>query len=287
MTGTGVQSVITVVQPGPVIAKIHVTFAVNYSCPGAETLQGSTDFTIFPSGRIVREDLSIQPSTDTLAKAGNCGCQQESDSANFKNLFFGTFWAFDPTGATQVQPDGTPVVDDVYAACTMYAKRAVGVSFEYIAGTAVRYHAQTTASHALDWDIDQTSLAPTPQNMTSAIQVSNTPPASAADCNAIIAKLADVPLDIGNTPMGTSGHDGIYRDTVPHTAPFVIKPETLNVPPGWAISVDLAGSDHATIVRSPPTGHPALVQRELGTTFLMFFPDGLAPGETITITPTS
>ena len=289
MTGTGVQSTVSVVESGPVLAKVHVAFAVNYACPNAETLQGTSDFTIFPSGRIVREDLNVQPSTDTLEKTGTCGCQQESDAANFKNFYFGTFYAFDPTGATQVQADGTAVPDGVFAACTMYAQRAVAVQFDqFQSGVSTRYHAQKTASHAYDWASDQTELAPAQQGTTSAIFVSNKAPASLAECGGLIGRLADVPLAIGTETPAKTGHDGVYRAITPHPEPFVIKPVTDNIPPGFAIAVDLGGADHATIVRSPDLGTPpAMVQREQGTTFLIYFPDGLAPGETITITPTS
>src|SRR5262249_39581886 len=51
---------------GPAVAKIHVTFSVDYSCPNKQTAAGAIDFTMFPGGRIVREDLAITPSTDQL-----------------------------------------------------------------------------------------------------------------------------------------------------------------------------------------------------------------------------
>jgi hypothetical protein len=272
---------------GPAVAKIHVTFEVAYSCPNKQTAAGAIDFTMFPGGRIVREDLAITPSTDQLTKVGNCGCQQESNPTNFHDLVFSSYWAFKKTGATQVLANGNlvnPNTDDQFAACTMYPGFTIGVSWNQQGDVGTRYSPHETASHVLAWSnsSDPSMLAPTPQSMTSAIQIDNKPPMAQSDCAAVLALLDDVPLQIGNTMLGSTDHDGIYRDLTPHTSAFDIKSNAATVPSDFAISVDLGGADHAVI---RPEGIVATAQREDGNRFLIVFRDGMNPGDVITIEP--
>jgi len=281
--GESGRSDITVIAAGPAVAKIHVTYAVDYTCPDPQTLSGTTDFTIFPSGRIVRED-SGQPSTGTLGKTGACGCQQETDPQNFHDLSFSSFWAFAPDGATQVQADGSPVDVDVFDACTQYATRSVAVSWVMQAGTSTRYHASAAASHILDWTSDATSLAPDLKSIASTIQIDNT----GASCHDVLARTAFAGLSVDDVTLSAPDHDGIYRDPMPHKGSFVIVPSGKALPPGFAMSIDLGGAHHALITRTPSIAGPvAVVQPDDGDRYLLFFPAGLALGESITIEPQS
>lgn len=295
IAGTGhgevaARSQITTLLAGPAVAKVRVSYEVDYLCPAAQTLVGTSDFTVFPSGRIVREDFVTTSSTSRLTKVGSCGCQQETQPQNFHDLAVTTFWAFDPVRATQVQRDGSPVTsqrDDVLEACTMYPERAIGVAWGYQAGIGVRYQPHAAASHVLDWtaSTDHTALDPAPRAMVSAIQISNQPPAAPSDCAAVLAGLADVPLQIGDAQAALTDHDGIYRDPAIHTGRFTIKPAGFAVPPGFAVSIDLGGASHAVLSRSPAAARVGITQREAGDRFLIVFPEGLAPTETITIEP--
>jgi hypothetical protein len=283
--GTVSSSTIMPILNGPAVVKVNVTYEVDYTCPGPEKLKGETDFTLFPGGRIVREDIMVTPSSDHLSKVGNCGCQQESNPTNFHNLFFTSYWAFAPANATQVQADGSPVTEDVYTACTMYPDRAIGVAWETKAGTGTRFHPNAAAAHILDWVRDQTGLDPTPQSITSAIQISDSTPAGASDCGKVLALLADPPLQIGNTLHDSSDHDGIYRDLAVHDAPFTITAHGADVPAGFVISVNLGGATHARVTRSPAKDEIGVAQRESDTRFLIAFTDGLAANESITVEP--
>jgi hypothetical protein len=289
MRGLASRSQITAVMAGPAVAKIRVTFAVDYDCPNAETLAGTSDFTVFPSGRIVREDTMVVPSSDQLGIVGHCGCQQETNPQNFHDLFFASYWAFDPIGATQVQADGSAVVNDVYAACTMYTPRAIAVAWKpQSGGTNTRYHPQLTASHLYDWPTaNHKMLAPTAQSVTSTVAISDTPPTAASDCGKILAALADIPLQIDGTRLDVVDHDGIYRDPSVHSTKTVISAAGMAVPAGFAVSLDLGGASHASISRSPASTRVAVAQRESGNRFVFVFFDGLAPGESITIEPES
>lgn len=271
-------SKLTVVEAGPGVVKIRVTYAATYPCPSATSLSGSTDFTIVPSGRIVRED-SVQPTAEVLSPSASCGC-----ATSQQNFAFSTFYTFAGAGASQVQTDGTPIADDVFQSCSMYSNHGIAVSFAQLTDTHTRYHAGATAAHVLDWYANATTLPTDQKPMTSAIQIG-----AGATCQQLQAFLADAPISIGDTQLDSTDHDGIYRDNLAvHTSAFDIKPQPgkPNIPPGFAISVDLGGADHATITRSDGLeGTIGVPQREDGSRYLIFFPGGLAAGETITITP--
>jgi hypothetical protein len=284
--GKASRSEITPLLNGPAVVKVNVTYEVDYDCPNPETLRGESDFTLLPFGRIVREERMISPSNDRLGIVGQCGCQQETDPQNFHNLFLSSFWAFDRNRATQARPDGSAVTEDIYAACTMYPDGAIGVAWQMLAGTNTRFQTDATSLHVLDWASNATMLDPTARSITSAIQISNTVPAGLGDCAKVLALLDDVPIQIGNTKLDSTEHDGIYRDPAAHADSFEITAGGVAVPAGFVVSVDLGGASHARLSRSPAKAPLAIIQRESDTRFLIAFVDGLAPGESVTIEPT-
>lgn len=282
-------SEITVLAAGPAMAKIRVTYGLDYTCPDAERLSGTSEFTIVPSGRIVREDIQIQPSNHTLSLTGDCGCHHATDQSS-RDLMFSSFWTFDARGATQVQADGSGVANDVYGACTLYGPHALGVVWDRLLNANTRFSSPGhQALNSFDWptiDGHQT-LAPTPQSIRSTIQVWAKPPGQPIACATILAQLEGVPLTIGSTRLTGPDRDGIYRDPTVHNSAFDVTAPGQAVPPGFAISVDLGGASHAAIT-SPRGSDVAMVgQREAEHRFVIVFSDGLAAGEHIAIEPRS
>lgn len=292
--GSAGRSVSTVLARGPAMAKVSVSYEISYTCPGSERMTGTTEFTIFPSGRIIREDIQVSPSSDTLTITGRCGCRSETDVSP-KEFVFSSYWAFDPTGATQVDNNGNAVdkiaADQLYRACTKYNQHAIGVAWlveDMVPKPSARFHGHRTASHRLDFPpsvSDRMMLAPDRKSVRSAIQISVAPLAQGSDCEAVLAALADVPLTIGSTVFEKTSHDGIYRDDAIHNTPFDVVAGDVAVPAGFAISVDLGGANHAAISHDQAGSPVATVQRELGNRFVIVFRDGLAPGERLTIEP--
>lgn len=284
-----------VLATGPAMVKIRVKYDIDYMCPNDERLSGTSDFTIFPGGRIVREDKDIQPSTHTLPYIDVCGCQQPSEPS--KPLYFSSFWAFDATGATQVPENGiSPLANDVYKACTMYDQHAIAVHWEEgHVGTHTRFLSQPTAVHDLDWpngagsaSDDHYMLAPTKQSITSAIQVWAKPPTNLLECAHILERLEDPPLTVGTTHMDSSGYDGIYRnDSAIHSDKFDVIAGDNSVPAGFAIAVNLGGASHAVVTRSDGSQHVALLQPDEGNRFVIVFSEGLMAHESLSIEPRS
>ena len=163
----------------------------------------------------------------------------------------------------------------------MYSDHGIAVSFAGGGSTSTEFQLGETSAHVLHWIADATSLSTKTFSMTSAINLGS----AGQTCDQIMQPLYDSPIEIAGTTYPYTDHDGIYRDAGARIGAFEIRTST-RIAPGWAISVDLGGTDHATITRTPDLGTTVAVpQRELGTRYLIFFPDGLGPGETITITP--
>jgi len=74
---------------GPTLARISIGWALQYECVTVQQqAHGTSTFTIFPNGRIVRHDVAT-PSTTTLTVDGHpCGCGAET------NFFFTSYWSF-------------------------------------------------------------------------------------------------------------------------------------------------------------------------------------------------
>lgn len=266
---------------GPLIAQVHVTYEVDYMCPTLQTLSGESFFTFFPSGRIVREDRGVRPSTTALRLSTNCGCQ---DSDPPSNLYFTSFWAFDPNGAIEVDASGSATTGGQSRACTMYPNRAIGVAWN---GERTRIRPNTASAHVFDWVADADVLEPFPQQAFSAIQISTEADQPTSRCGDILAGLADQPIQIGGMLFGSTGSAGIYEDTVVHRDAFVVAAVGDPIPPGFAISMDLDGASHATFSRHPAVdGDVALLQHEPNSNrLIVVFPHGLQLGDTITIEP--
>src|SRR5439155_820438 len=85
---------------GPFVAKVLVTFELQFTCfTDMQVMTGSSGFTLFPSGRIVRHDFDITPGQTTYPdRLGTCGCSTFT-AGEHPSYFFTSYWAFDPNGA--------------------------------------------------------------------------------------------------------------------------------------------------------------------------------------------
>lgn len=266
---------------GPAVAKLAVGYDVDFMCGGTQTASGQAIFTLFPGGRIVREDRMVVPGSATLDSTSDpCGCETGGGT----HFFFTTFWAFEDVlgDAAHVDRDGIPTQGGKNQGCTLYEDHAVGVSWN---GTATRVHRNEVSSYIYDFATDQAQLPSSPQGMFSAIQVIGTDPGGPGECANILAPLQEAPIQIGDVARDATGDDGIYTDgAVVHRSPFDITTAS-GLPQGFAVSVDLGGSKHVGITREPALpGEPAVLQPQ-DDRFILLFPDGLAPGERITVDP--
>jgi hypothetical protein len=283
--GDAQRSELEVLMDGPVIAKVRVTYEVDYTCPSPQTLSGEAIFTIFPTGRIVRQDHNIQPVTTAITAPVNtqCGCNPDAQS-----FFFTTFWSFDAAGLIDhVDETGNPTTGDVFRACSIYDDHGIAVAWS---GNDTRIGVNGVASHVLDLiPRGSPTIEPTVvEDVFSAIQVVPQDPGGTGECPNILQALADDPdLDVGGVVLDTAGIDGIYRDEGFHDTTFDLTAPDGDVPAGFAVSINLDGATHAELTRDPPTDRVAFIQRDPddANRFIFAFPQGLGSGERVTITP--
>ena len=267
----------------PGLAKVRVTYDIDYLCPAIETFRGQSVFTFFPSGRIVREDIAIDPSDGGIepdaGAADSCGC-------GFTDIdfFFTSFWAFADTGFDEQVDENNQMPRDgvTSAACTMYPTHGVGVSWP---DASTRFHPSVASAHVYDFLANQNALPDETRFVTSAVQVRDDVRTPGA-CGEILAQLADPPLEVGEEHLGSTDHDGIYRPALEHSGTTVIKTDE-GIPGSWAVSLDLGGADHGRVTRQPDIEDFVRFHADPetpGNTVFVFL-QGLAAGESITIEP--
>jgi hypothetical protein len=268
------ESEVRMVLEGPVIAKAEVDYSVFYDCDSAQTLAGTTTFTFFPGGRIVRQD-NVTPSTTPLATTNNpCGCNQGMTSA----YSFASFWAFDPNGAMQITSAGVAPTDGVdQGACTIFPGGGIAMNWQD-AGSA-RYR---NATHAYEIR-GGGSLSNAPSGpVFSALQVDGDTVLSPNECGPLLGLLAVTPLVVNGADRST-GDDGIFfEQNVVHTGRITLEAKNVPVPAGFAVKLDLGGARHATVSREP---FRYAIQRGAGNEYFFWFQDELAIGDSIIIEP--
>lgn len=254
---------------GPTIARISVGWALPYECVTVQQqAHGTSTFTIFPNGRIVRHDVAT-PSTTMLTVDGNpCGC------GAFTNFFFTSYWAFSP--AQNVMPDGTPMVDGATSGCAVYSNHSIGVAWP---DTDTRLLTDGMAAFVHDWATDSPTLAPNQREVTSAILLSRE--TAAARCGDVVADLDDFPITVAGSQVITDD-SGVYVDTRTHSDPVVITTPR-RLPRGFAVSLDVG--DFAEVTRSPEKDDGWFATQTDNGRVVFWFRDGLGVGETITIDP--
>jgi hypothetical protein len=261
---------------GPVIARVRVDYSVPYLCQNAQHLSGSSVFTMFPDGRIQRQDTVTSSDTD-LTPATDCGCNHVMTGASGTGYFFTSFYAFDTTAtidpARGLMPD----------ACATWNDLTIGM--RWLDSSNTRVSPNGKPSFVLDMLTSSEDNFPV-VTMThrSAMMIASGAPAPA--CSDVLARL-DLPgISVAGSSKNVDG-DGIYRDGEKHTGPVEIR-ASVAVPP---FAVSLTIGDHAGVastVAHDGRWYATQPDADQGTNegmTLFWFDHGLAAGEVVTVTP--
>jgi len=274
LNGSMGTSQLTVVMAGPAVARVRVDWTMPYTCQGAQVASGTTTFTLFPTGRIVRTDAIAAPSTTHLGvtpAGAECGCTSDTPSYDVE-----TFWAFRP--GTDVDASGAPATSSGDATgCTLYANDGAAIAVSWGDRTT---RIPTTSTYVKDFVQDVPTLDPAPVALTSAIQLAAS---GTVTCAQLLAGLVDPDLLIAGSHVQTD-ETGIFRVDGALTDAFAIT-TTQHVPAGFAVS--LALDPHAVLTSSAaPTGawYTAQIDPTDGHTIL-YFRDALEPGDSIAVEP--
>ncbi len=289
----------TIVLAGPVVAKVAVSWSwhpATTCVPGATPLTGTSTFTLFPDGRLVRFDqLSAVASNNVSA----CDCGSGAQ-------LFGVdaYIAFDPaqspvitdqTGAT-VPPNTGAGSTPPELVCVSGSDWGIGVAQLVPQGRA-RVEAGGAIALTHDFAFGQTVLAGGINSTIWAYQIGSAPctasqlaPISqftmATGPNLHIHRGGTSPFD---DEIGTA-NDGMYGGDIGSTAGLPVGAGTVTltpkvgdtIPGGWALWV--GGSTLHNPVASPPrTGDWYKIQNST-TDGILWVRDALGPGDTITVT---
>ena len=267
--GATASSTLTFDMTGPAVARAKVDWTAAFECNLAQRqAKGTSTFTIFPNGRIVRHDIAT-PSTTMLRVDGTpCGCGAET------NFYFTSYWAF--SSAQNVMPDGTPMVDGARAGCAVYPNHTIGLAWP---DTDTRLLTDGMSAFVHDWATDSPTLAPNQRELVSAIILSNE--TAPARCGLVVADLDDFPITIAGSQVITD-ESGIYVDNRTHNDPVTITAPR-RLPRGFAVSLDVG--DYAEVTRTPEKDDGWFATQTDNGHVVFWFRDGLGVGESITIDP--
>lgn len=265
---------LTVDWAGPVIGRVTVAWrSATYTCNARSQQAGGTStFTMFPNGRIVRHDVATPSTTAITNDSNDCGCYND-------NLYnFSSFWNFQRASQT-VLPDGSAWIDGTSElACAVYPDHTIGIGFSD-AGHA-RVFPDNSTAFVYDWAHEATTLAPDERETTTAIVLSTA--SQASQCGEVTADLADPPISIGGIGGITSDASGVYPGPAGLTGSYEIT-APVALPRGFAVSLALGAIPG--VARTPAVAGDWYAAQIEGDRVLLWFRDGLAATDKITITP--
>ena len=169
----GATSTLDVLMPGPAVVQVEVRYDLPYDCFGKQSLQGSSTFTMFPSGRIVRQD-SVKPTTTTITDA--VMCNQTCNSAPMDNATLSVHWALDGTGGERLTPTGPLSTNaaSIPFSCTRYGTHNVGINWDVVPTVTSTKSSEINGAFVAEYTFldKRTTVAPTTEVARSTLYVS-------------------------------------------------------------------------------------------------------------------
>jgi hypothetical protein len=277
---------------GRAMVQLIVDYALPYRCGGTQQYSGSSTFTVYPSGRIVRNDV-VRP-TAQMFDGNGCSACAGAITPTFLP-FLESYWLFNKDKGERIEVDnvGNDVTvvpgqpSDTVASCVKYggpqpthylglrwigANRATTVDETGIAFTYDHFTAQTN-----------TTISPAEQRATSVMVVGAAP----ATCAAVLARtqFPELVADDGRTEHPLELDDAqLFHSNVPFRDRLEIRTRTPGtaVLDGFAVGLDLGTADHLFVKRKDGTDIDHLVQKN-GPQTILWVDGGLAAGDAVVI----
>ncbi len=291
-----VSSTATIELAGPAVGRVRVAWSIAYTCAGGpHTATGESSFTVFPSGRIVDTERQINPANSILMGVGGaCGIYQDSYP---ESLYFPTtFWTFAGDPSANVDDHDLPLTDPnlgtdhrFSVACARWPGFAVGMRWPN-AQSRFKYGDPTYNPFIHDYlpDINTSTVVDASlPTITTSLRLATG--LACADLATGIPTL-DLALTVADAPV-VIADDGIFRDPTPHHGRFTVRAEGTGIPAGWALSLDVGGSDLVRVTRTHDNAGFYLAQKTGddggldANRVILYFRDALDPTDTITIEP--
>jgi hypothetical protein len=275
---------------GHVITRVRVDYSFPYACPSQQMLVGTSTFTFFPHGQIVRHDHVTANTVPLNNPLFDCGCGGGGNNA----YFFTSFWTFPMAGtvfddANQAVPLGAPQFPMRDAACVKTPDQGVGIQWvsenRPINGGIRISNNNNTVDVVYDF-IDHggpsTVSAGTVGDVTSYLQLAPFD----VDCGAVVDQVRERTLRVDGQQIHRDVN-GIYvQQSTVASAIEITAPNGML--PGFVVSLDAGQPKHLVVTNSKPVSgawYIPDVDSVTGHT-LLWFRDGLDPDATITVDPT-
>jgi len=269
---------------GPAVAQIAVTYDVPYSCAGPQSLRGTSTFTMFPSGRIVRNDV-VQASTgamidDAIMCTATCDGSQRDATLDVFWAFAGGGDLYEVTAGGDVSiPKGNTAT--VQFACAQYPTHTVAVDWS----TATpAWRTVDTGSIVFAYDLFVSSPAVDQALQVASSTVLVAPGAETCTDMEPKTKLLDrLVLHDGTAHELVLDGTGIYTGTGAYDGRFEIRPPAgMEVRDGFAVQLDLGTSDHLSVARRTG-GEVKYAVQPAGAQTIIWIEDGIPDGDAIII----
>jgi len=265
---------------GPAVAQIDVVYDVPYTCAGPQSLRGRSTFTMFPSGRIVRND-AVQASTGVMI-ADAIMCMSTCDGSQ-RDATLDVFWAFAGGGDLYERGD-VPIpkgnTATVQFACAQYPTHTVAVDWS----TATpAWRTVDTGPIVFAYDFFANSPAVTQELQVASSTVLVAPGAETCTDMEPKTKLLDrLVLDDGTAHELVLDGTGIYTDTGAYGGRFEIRPPAgKEVRDGFAVQLDLGTPDHLGVARR--AGDVEYTVQPAGGQTIIWIEGGIPDGDAIII----
>ncbi len=301
LLNTPVHSLLRMVT-GPAYSQFRVNWRRSFTCNVANVAEGETFFSVFPDGRIVRNDVVLPSNSPTPVNGTGCACQ----GAGGPDFFVTSFYAFERARIAQFarinQGFGAfpgPVLPGELGGCfTLTSGGAVALYWDFVnselptpAPTRLRSATNLNAEpdHLVLSFIYDLHLGEIQQGLNVGVRTTMVLDPDEDDCirlsNRTVAKADQPAIQITGAAAPSTviaNGFGVYSDPMPHDGPVTITVGPAGpVAAGFAVTMFLPGTAIST---NRPAGD-VVWQREGDGRFYIWFREGLSGAETITITP--
>jgi hypothetical protein len=282
---------------GPAVVQIRLEWATRLSCNSARNPNGSSTFTVFPDGRIVRHDVVADPSPAEIS-ANECACDRAADGSD--GFTVSTFWTLARQHFVNLVSDGerlglpapgeAPSVNDPVACLTGNGFQIAiawpdDMSTSVRGGNAVITFARTmmyrdSRLDAFTWDVG-TAMFIERRGCDIAL--------ARADEHIAPPLIAPLRIAIDGATIPRSGRDGIFGgaggDGEPGIALAGDRAELTGTTPGsFAVWLRFPRStDAVRATLEGKTGPWYVPQRIDDRSWIVWFRDPIAPPQTIAI----
>lgn len=270
--------------PGPLVAQIVVGYQMEYTCNGTQILDGTSTFTVFPSGRVVRND-AVKPTQGPTISTVTCGgCSGPTSTARFES-----FWALAPGGErVQIDDAGSEqmlmpgAVSRTATACALYSTHGVAMTWK---GDGV----PSTEARAQDVPLEfRYDFIPPTDTLASAQQTGRSTFAfgpSGLTCTELAAEVDEPTLEIGGRPIDASAF-GIYEYSERISSAIEVRTQRLEgYDHGVALRLEVGTPDHLRVEHASGGAVEYFLQPDGDTAYIIWIPNGVPHDDPIVIEP--